>query len=114
MLIKDRDPRNEGIEQLRNLLSLNLNSRKRFLIERELKTLNPGVDGGKSASHFINFYCADSPNWAVIHDLKLEHNGLATHIDHLLINQFLDIYLFESKNYTYSLKITAGGEFLVF
>ncbi len=114
MLIKDRDTSEGVIEQLRDLLSLNLSSRKKFLIERELKNLSPGEDGGKNASHFINFYCADSRNWAIIHDLKIENNGFATHIDHLLINQFLDIYLFESKNYTYSLKITADGEFLVF
>ena len=114
MLIKDRDVKDESIEQLRSLLSPRMNSRKRFLIERELKTLSPGQDGGKNAAHFINFYCADSPNWAIIHDLKLDYSGLSTHIDHLLINQFLDIFLFESKNYTYSLKITAGGEFLVF
>ena len=114
MLIKDRDAKKGDVEQLRNLLSLNLNPRKRFLIERELKNLSPGEDGGKNAAHFINFYCADSRNWAVIHDLKIDHNGFATHIDHLLINQFLDIYLFESKNYTYSLKIKDDGEFLVF
>ena len=114
MLIKDRDAKEGAIEQLRALLSLNLSPRKKFLIERELKNLNPGEDGGKNASHFINFYCADSSNWAIIHDLRIENNGFATHIDHLLINQFLDIYLFESKNYTYSLKITADGEFLVF
>jgi hypothetical protein len=114
MLIKDRDAKEGAIEQLRDLQSLNLSPKKRFLIERELKNLSPGEDGGKNASHFINFYCADARNWAIIHDLKIEHNGFATHIDHLLINHFLDIYLFESKNYTYSLKITADGQFLVF
>ncbi len=114
MLIKDRDSKEGAIEQLRGLQSLNLSPKKKFLIERELKNLSPGSDGGKNASHLINFYCADSRNWAVIHDLKIENNGLATQIDHLLINQFLDIYLFESKNYPYSLKITADGEFLVF
>ena len=114
MLIKDRDSQQGAIEQLKGLLSLNLSPQKKFLIERELKILNPSEDGGKNASHFINFYCADSLNWAVIHDLKIENNGLATQIDHLLINQFLDIYLLESKNYPYSLKITANGEFLVF
>jgi hypothetical protein len=46
--------------------------------------------------------------------LKLKHNGSATQIDHLLINQFLDIYLLESKNYTYNLKISADGDFMVF
>ena len=114
MLIKDRDSRDGTIEQLRGLLSLNLSPQKKFLIERELKNISPGDDGGKNAAHFINFYCADSPNWAIIHDLKIENNGSSTQIDHILINQFFDIFLVESKNYTYSLKITADGEFLVF
>ncbi len=114
MLIKDRDSHEGAVEQLRGLLSLNLSPRKKFLIERELKSLCPGEDGGKNASHLINFYCTDSPDWAVIHDLKIENNGFSTHIDHILIDRFLDIYVFESKNYTYSLKITADGEFLIF
>ena len=65
MLIKDRDAKQEAVEQLRDLLALNLSPRKKFLIERELKNLSPGEDGGKNASHFINFYCADSRNWAI-------------------------------------------------
>ena len=114
MLIKDRDSRDGTIEQLRGLLSLNLSPQKKFLIERELKNISPGDDGGKNAARFINFYCADTRNWAIIHDLKIQDNGSSTQIDHILINQFFDIYLVESKNYTYSLKITADGEFLVF
>lgn len=114
MLIKDRDDRNGAIEQLKDLLSLNLSPRKKFLIERELKNISPCDDGGKNAAHFIDFYCADSRNWAIIHDLKIEDSGFSTQIDHILINQFFDIYLVESKNYTYNLKITANGEFLVF
>ena len=114
MLIKDRDVEEGAINQLRDLQYLNLSPRKKFLIERELKNLSPGEDGGKNASHFLNFYCAESSNWAVIHDLKVEHDGLTSQIDHLLINRYFDIYLFDSKNYTYSLKITADGGFLVF
>ena len=114
MLIKDRDVKEGAINQLRELQYLNLSPRKKFLIERELKNLSPGEDGGKNASHFINFYCAESRNWAVIHDLRVEYDGLTTQIDHLLINQYYDIFLFDSKNYTYSLKITADGGFLVF
>jgi hypothetical protein len=114
MLIKDRDGRDVAIEQLKDLLSLNLSPRKKFLIERELKNISPGDDGGKNAARFINFYCSDSRNWAIIHDLKFEANGCSTQIDHILINQFFDIYLVESKNYTYNLKITAEGDFLVF
>ena len=114
MLIKDRDGRNGAVKELKDLLSLNLSPRKRFLVERELRNISPGDDGGRDAARFFNFYCADSHNWAIIHDLKIENNGSATQIDHVLINQFFDIYLVESKNYTYSLKISADGEFLVF
>lgn len=114
MLIKDRDPAEKAVAQLTDLLSLNLSSPKKFLIERELKRLTPAGNGARTASHFINFYCADCPDWAIIHDLEIESNGFATHIDHILINKFLDIHLFESRNYNYSIKITAGGEFLVF
>ena len=114
MLIKDRDPVQEAVAQLMDLLSLNLGPTKKFLIERELKRLEPNRNGGKTAFHFINFYCADCPDWAVIHDLKIESNGFATHIDHLLINKFLDIHLFESRSYNDAIKITADGEFLVY
>jgi hypothetical protein len=114
MIIKDRDPAEKAVAQLTDLLSLDLSSTKKFLVERELKRLNPTGNGGKTASHFINFYCADCPDWAIIHDLKIESNGFATHIDHILINKFLDIHLFESRSYNDNIKITADGEFLVF
>lgn len=114
MLIKDRDPAEKAVAQLTDLLSLNLSSTKKFLIERELKRLNPEGNVARTASHFINFYCADCPDWAIIHDLKIESNGFATQIDHILINKFLDIHLFESRNYNDNIKISADGEFLVF
>ncbi len=115
MLIKDRQPPAEGvIKLLKDLLSRNLGSEKTFLIERELKNLNPAENGGLNAAHLFNFYCADSPQWAVIHDLRIESNGVATQIDHMLINRFFEIFLLDSKNYCYNLKIAADGEFFVF
>ena len=114
MIIKDRDPVEKAVAQLTDLLSLDLSSAKKFLVERELKRLVPSRNGGRTASHFINFYCADCPDWAIIHDFKIESNGFATHIDHILINKFLDIHLFESRSYNDNIKITADGEFLVF
>lgn len=114
MIIKDRDPAEKAVAQLTDLLSLDIGSAKKFLVARELKRLNPNGNGGRTPAHFINFYCADCPDWAIIHDLKIESNGFATHIDHLLINKFLDILLFESRCYNDNIKITADGEFLVF
>ena len=114
MLIKDRDPCDNAVAQLTDLLSLDIDAAKKFLVERELKRLNPQGNGSHSPSHFINFYCEECPDWAIIHDLKIESNGFAAHIDHLLINKFLDIHLFESRNYNDNIKITADGEFLVY
>lgn len=34
-------------------------------------------------------------------------------IDHLLINRFLDVFVLESKNFYYGIKVTPEGEFLV-
>ncbi len=115
MLIKDREPPAEGVvELLKDLLFRNLGSEKTFLIERELKNLDPAENGGLNAARLFNFYCADSPQWAVIHDLRIESNGVAAQIDHTLINRFFDIFLLDSKNYCYNLKIAADGEFFVF
>lgn len=114
MLIKDRDPAEKAVAQLTDLLSLDIGATKKFLIERELKRLDPQGNGSHSPSHFINFYCEECPDWAIIHDLKIESNGFAAHIDHLLINKSLDIHLFESRSYNDNIKITADGEFLVF
>ena len=114
MLIKDRDPCEKAVAQLSDLLSLDIGTTKKFLIERELKRLKPRGNGSHSPAHFINFYCEECPDWAILHDLKIESNGFAAHIDHLLINKYLDIHLFESRNYNDNIKILADGEFLVY
>jgi hypothetical protein len=45
----------------------------------------------------------------VIHDLRIEHRGRVAQIDHLLINRVLDIFVLESKNYYYGVKISEEG-----
>jgi hypothetical protein len=111
MIIKKIDSREEEIAELTALLKSKLIPYQRFLIERELKAIRGGVSSEKDSAYYIDFYFQDSRNWAVIHDLRLEHKGQVTQIDHLLINRFFDIYVLESKNYPYKLKITPEGEF---
>ena len=45
--------------------------------------------------------------------MRIEHRERVAQIDHLIINRFLDVYVLESKNYYYGVKITEEGEFLV-
>lgn len=76
-------------------------------------TCKAGIRGETEAAYFIDFdYGEASKNWAVIHDLRLEHGGRTAQIDHLLINRFLEIYALETKHFQSGVKITEDGEFL--
>jgi hypothetical protein len=114
MIIKKMDSKQEEIAELTAWLKGKLIPYERFLIERELKAMRSGVYGEKDSAYYIDFYFGNSRNWAVIHDLRLEHKGQVAQIDHLLINRFFDIYALESKNYPYKLKISPEGEFQVY
>lgn len=113
MIIKKKDSRQSDIIELTLLLSLPLSPQKKFLIERELNFLKSGERGENDSAYFIDFEFAESKNWAVIHDLRLENRNRVAQIDHLLINRLFDIYILETKNFTYGVKISDKGEFLV-
>ncbi|MBI5117936.1 NERD domain-containing protein [Candidatus Poribacteria bacterium] len=112
MLVKERDNHVADIAELQRLLDGQITAKQRFLIERELKCIGSGARGEENSAYYIDFRYKDSSNWAIIHDLRLEYRGFVAQIDHLLINRFLEIYVLESKNYYYGIKITPEGEFL--
>lgn len=113
MIIKKRESKEADIKELTSLLFLPLPDNKRFLIERELRFVKSGDKGEKDSVYFIDFTYGPSERWAVIHDLRLEHRDRVAQIDHLLINRYLDVYILETKNFSYGVKITERGEFLV-
>jgi hypothetical protein len=113
MIIKEIDPKREEKEKLRELLKGQLSEKQRFLIERQLRNIEAGVRGEKDSAYFVDFYFGKSKNWAVIHDLRIEYNGQVAQIDHLVMNRSMNIYVLETKNFHYGLKITLEGEFLV-
>jgi len=113
MLIKKRASKRAEIEELTRLLTEALPEDKKFLIERELRNIKTGDKGETDAAYFIDFHFGSNKNWTVIHDLRLEHQGRVAQIDHILINRFLEVYALESKNFSYGVKITDTGEFLV-
>ena len=84
---------------------------KRFLIERELRSMKAGIAGEEDCAYYINFYFGKSGNWCVLHDLRIEHQGSVAQIDHLLINRLFEIYVIESKNFSYEVAINDSGEF---
>ncbi len=111
MIIKKMDSKQEEVEELSSLIKEEITPNQRFLMERELKAMKNGVHGEEDSAYYIDFYFENAKNWAVIHDLRLTHEGQVAQIDHILVNRFFDMYVLESKNYSYGIKITPKGEF---
>lgn len=111
MLLKSADSKDELISRLEEELKTTANG-YRSKLERQLRNLRAGIKAEDEAAYLINFDYAKSPNWVVIHDLRLEVGGRVAQIDHLLINRFLECYVLETKNFHSGLKITEDGEFL--
>lgn len=111
MIFKRRNSKIEEIEELKQLLSCDLTEKQRFSVERELNAINKGASGEDDSAYYLNFYYGKSKNWAIIHDLRIEHEGIVAQIDHILINRIFDFYILESKSYKNGIKITENGEF---
>jgi hypothetical protein len=110
MLIKQADDQSGAIAELERLAFGTGADAKRAA--EELRRRRAGIKGESESAYLIDFEFAKSKNWAVIHDLRLEHEGRVAQIDHLLINRFMDFYVLESKHFHAGLKITEDGEFL--
>ena len=114
MLIKKKEFIEEDIQKLTDLLAQDFSLHQKFLIERELRILQSPLTGQPNSTHFLEFYYKDNRDWALIHDLRIENNGCAARFDHILINRAFKIFVLESKNFTYGIKITGDGEFLIY
>ena len=112
MLIKEADSRQRDLDELNALLALpHVNADTKQQIRQEIRNIQSGIKGETDAAFQINFHYENSHKWAVIHDLRLEFEGHAAQIDHLLINRFLEIYVCESKRFAEGIGFNEHGEF---
>jgi hypothetical protein len=114
MLIKSADDHKKRLkllEELRN--SDRLDDRQKEWLQREYWRLAPGLSGERDAAHYLDMTLGASKNSALLHDLRLEADGLVAQIDHLVITRLLHFYLLETKTYNGSLHINEHGEFSV-
>lgn len=111
MLIKEPDDHSDELAELEYLSqSSNVQAAKRA--KEALRVRRAGLQGERETIYHVNFHFGESKRWAVIHDLRLEHEGRVAQIDHLVMNRALDLYVLESKHFRAGLKITEEGEFL--
>lgn len=111
MLIKQIDDHQQELAQL-ELLTKSADRDTAKHAAKDLAMRRAGIKGEAESAYLIDFHYAASANWAVIHDLRLEHNGRTAQIDHLLINRWMECYVLESKHFNSGIKITEDGEFM--
>ncbi len=115
MIIKESDGVSADIDRLQALSDHpNADTRTRMKIDEQIRMLKAGDRGEASAFYHINTYFGASKNWAVIHDLRIEHEGNVAQIDHLLIGRLLDVWVCESKNAQNGIRINEFGEFTTY
>jgi hypothetical protein len=110
MLIKEADDQSNAMAGLERLAAGTGPEAKRA--KTELRNRKAGLKGESESAYLIDFDYGNSPNWAVIHDLRLEHGGRTAQIDHLLINRWMEFFVLETKQFHAGVKITDDGEFL--
>jgi hypothetical protein len=110
MLIKQADDQSIAMAELERLAAGTGAEAKRA--KTELRNRKAGLKGEAESAYLIDFDYGNSPNWAVIHDLRLEHGGRTAQIDHLLINRWMEFFVLETKQFHAGVKITDEGEFL--
>ena len=109
MIFKAKDPIPDQLHELELALQRPLPYQDRKRLEKELAQRRAGLKGEEEAAYHINFHLGNHPNWAVIHDLRIEWNGRTAQIDHLLLSRFLEIYVVESKSFRTKVRYANGG-----
>lgn len=115
MILKEADDKSMHIHQLEQLLkhpAANTETKKK--IEQEIRNIRAGMKGEAEAAYEMKVWLGESKNWLIIHDLRIEHNGLVAQIDHLLLNRALMFWFCESKHFSEGVAINEHGEFAAF
>lgn len=110
MLIKSADDQSAVIKELEQLATGTGTDAKRAA--EDLRKRKAGLRGEAESAYLIDFEFGPARNWAVTHDLRVEHEGRVAQIDHLLINRWMEVYVLETKHFHAGVKITEDGEFL--
>jgi hypothetical protein len=114
MLLKSADDRSKRVRLLESLItSPALDAKQKEWVHQELDRLRKGIQGEKSAAHYLDSYIGESKNHVLIHDLRIVVDGSVAQIDHMLMNRSGSIIMLETKNFNGNVSINELGEFTV-
>jgi hypothetical protein len=114
MLLKSADDKSSRVRLLEQLAGAHdLAANQRDWARKQLAQLRKGIEGERSAAHYLDNYIGHSKNSVLIHDLRISLNNEIAQIDHLLMNRAGMIMLFETKHFGGNISINEHGEFAV-
>lgn len=113
MILKDADDRTGDIAQLQRLKALAPSSFHKA-IQKQIDNIYRGIEGEKSAAHFINREFGASERIIVLHDVRIGVDGDFAQIDHLLIHRVQGAaWVLETKNFSGRLTCDEHGDWTV-
>jgi hypothetical protein len=112
-IIKGCDERDDDISALTSLLeNYSLTQDKRSWIEQEIRNISAGLAAEKRAAYLLGQFVESGSTAYLINDLRLDVDGHVAQIDHVTINRYGIVRLFETKSFSTGIKITPEGSFL--
>jgi len=109
MIFKDIDSKDKEINTLKLLYKQSKSEKQKQLILKDLKTLENGYKAEKDNAYYLDFAFKDHKRAVLLHDIRLEYNGLSAQFDHILITPS-SIIVLESKSFTYKGILTINND----
>lgn len=112
-VIKKFEPRTADVKQLEwilNQLTPEQDKLKRLVLG-DLKRIRHGDKAERNSSYLLDQLYADRSDAILLHGLRLELDDQVAQIDHLAINRFGIVTLFETKSFSTGIKVDAKGVF---
>ncbi|MAW98112.1 MAG: hypothetical protein CMN72_00380 [Sphingomonas sp.] len=111
-VIKESAGRGSDIVKLKELLThKELSKKQRSLIQQEIKNVSSGDAAEKRAAYLLGQFVNSGDTAYLLNDLRLEDDGNVAQIDHITINRYGVVRLFETKSFSTGIKIDGEGVF---
>ena len=110
---KQTDPIDHKLSELEQILTHVSGKDKRIAnqVKGDILKLKAGHSAEQTAAHLLDKQFQESKRAIVLHDLRLDLDGDIAQIDHLSINRFGFVMLFETKSFSTGIKIDDDGVF---
>lgn len=107
-----KSDKEQDIDLLNTMLNEgNIPAKTQQKIKNQIANIILGNKAEKNAAYMLSKLVEKKDKYFLINDLRLDIDGSIAQIDHLTINRFGYVYLFETKNFSTGIKVDCEGVF---